>query len=185
LWSAQRSWSAPGSSLGGAELPLAASWRSRSWPSSRPRRGKLLHPKSSGSPRLAGAWPAGGGRRRAPRRESCDEPDRPARPVTQLAHGGPGPAGRFPPLFHFPACTSGVLAAIFTQRAHNARGSGRSSSMPPTAETGVFSRGCPKLTSSARSSRDQAPDRWDRGERIEQRGRRGALANPGGWSATE
>jgi hypothetical protein len=56
---------------------------------------------------------------------------------------------------------------------------------PPTAETGVFSRGCPKLTSSARSSHDQPPDRWDRGERIAQRGRRGALANPGGRSATE
>jgi hypothetical protein len=43
----------------------------------------------------------------------------PARPVTQLAHGSPGPAGRFPALVHFPACISGELAAIVTQRAHN------------------------------------------------------------------
>jgi hypothetical protein len=38
------------------------------------------------------------------------------------------PAGS--PLFHFPACISGVLAAILTQRAHSARASGRSPSMP-------------------------------------------------------
>jgi len=32
----------------------------------------------------------------------------------------PGPADRFPTLYHYPARTSGELAAIFTHRAHNA-----------------------------------------------------------------
>lgn len=85
----------------------------------------------------------------------------PARPVTQLAHGGPGPVGRFPLLFHLPARTSGVLAAIVTQRTHNAGEAGDRPPRLPTAETEMFSRGCPKLTPGARSSQDRAPDRWD------------------------
>jgi hypothetical protein len=32
----------------------------------------------------------------------------------------PAQSAGFPPLFHFPACTSGILAAIVTQRTHNA-----------------------------------------------------------------
>jgi len=69
------------------------------------------------------------------------------------------PAGS--PLFHFPACTSGVLAAIVTQRTHNAGEAGDRPPRLPTAETEMFSRGCPKLTPGARSSHDRAPDRWD------------------------
>jgi hypothetical protein len=39
-----------------------------------------------------------------------------------LLHGSPGLADWFPTLVHVPAYTSGELAAIFTQRAHNAGG---------------------------------------------------------------
>jgi hypothetical protein len=78
-----------------------------------------------------------------------------------LAHGGPGAATRFLTLSHFPACTSGVLAAIVTQRTHNAGEAGDRPARLPTAETEMFSRGCPKLTPGARSSHDRAPDRWD------------------------
>jgi hypothetical protein len=158
--------SAPGRCLvrrqGGVELPLAGSWRSRSWPSSRPRRGKLPHPGSSGSPRPAGAWPAGGGRRghrggnlvmslAGPhdRLPSCPRQPRAQR---QVPHARP-----------LPAYTSGELAAIVTQRARNAGEVSDRPPRPPTAETEVFSRGCPKLTPSARSSHDRASDRWDRG----------------------
>jgi hypothetical protein len=76
----------------------------------------------------------------------------------------PGPSDRFPTLSHFPACTSGELAAIVTRRTHNARKAGDRPPRPPTAETEVFSTGCPKLTPGARSSHDRAPDRWDQAD---------------------
>ena len=66
-----------------------------------------------------------------------------------------------PTLSHFPAYTSGVLAAIVTQRTHNAGEAGDRPPRLPTAETEMFSRGCPKLTPGARSSHDRAPDRWE------------------------
>jgi hypothetical protein len=52
----------------------------------------------------------------------------------QLAHGGPGPVGRFPPLFHFPACTSGVLAAIVTPANPPRQEAGDRPPRLPTAE---------------------------------------------------
>jgi hypothetical protein len=70
------------------------------------------------------------------------------------------PAG-FPRSSTSPPRTSGVLAAIVTQRTHNAGEAGDRPARLPTAETEMFSRGCPKLTPGARSSHDQAPDRWD------------------------
>jgi hypothetical protein len=73
----------------------------------------------------------------------------------------PAQSAGSPPLSHFPARTSGVLAAIVTQRTHNAGEAGDRPPRPPTAETEMFSRGCPKLTPGARSSHDRAPDRWD------------------------
>jgi hypothetical protein len=72
-----------------------------------------------------------------------------------------GPHDRFPTLSHFPACTSGDLAAIVTQRTHHAGEAGDRPPRPSAAETEVFSRGCPKLTPGARSSHDRTPHRWD------------------------
>jgi hypothetical protein len=63
LWSAQRSWPAPGSSLGGAELPLAASWRSRSWPSSPAAPRQAPTSQELGKPALGLLEEAAGGHR--------------------------------------------------------------------------------------------------------------------------
>jgi hypothetical protein len=45
--------------------------------------------------------------------------------------------GRFPTLVHFPACVSGELAAIVTQRAQNAGEVGDRPPRLPTTETGL------------------------------------------------
>ena len=44
------------------------------------------------------------------------------------------------PLLHFPARTSGVLAAIVTQRTHNTGEAGDRPARLPTAETEMFGR---------------------------------------------
>ncbi len=78
------------------------------------------------------------------------------------------PAGS--PLFHFPACTSGVLAAIVTQRTHNARGSRRSSATPARRGNRNVQPRLPEIdtgrTLIARSSAGSVGP----GERIGQRG---------------
>ena len=52
----------------------------------------------------------------------------------------PAQSAGFPRLFHFPARTSGVLAAIVTQRTHNAGEAGDRPARLPTAETEMFGR---------------------------------------------
>ena len=61
----------------------------------------------------------------------------------------------------FPRRRQRRTGATVTQRTHNAGEAGDRPPRLPTAETEMFTRGCPTLTPGARSSHDQAPDRWD------------------------
>jgi hypothetical protein len=165
-------------------------------PGSSPGRGRppasrkrvLVAPTSRepGSPRPADAWPAGGSRRRTPRRESRDEPGRPARPVTQLAHDSPGPSDQFPTLSHFPAYTSGDLAAIVTQQTPNAEEAGDRPPRPPAHRRNrSVQQRLPEIdtgrTLIARSNTASVGP----GQRIGSVQASGSISNPGEQSATE
>ncbi len=128
-------------------------------------------PGNAGNPRPAGAWPAGGRRRRAPRRESRVEHGRPhdqlpswptaapAQPTgsPRSSTSRPAPAAYWSPSSPSEPTTPAKWAIVLHAR-------------PPRNRT-VQQRLCPKLIPGARSSHDRAPDQWDRGERIGQRGR--------------
>ncbi len=99
MWPAWRCWPAPGSPPGGAELPLAASWRSRPLPSS-----PAGSPRSSPSrPASAANWP----------------PSSPSEPKTRakraiVLHARPP---------RKPGCSAGALPEIDTKRTLIARSS--------------------------------------------------------------